>query len=223
VPVPIPGVPNQPPIPVPAYPYPAGGQTFHDPDIGIQNGYFTITQVQGGQQQTYQIPTDAALAAFKQAGVTIRFQAPQEIKDGLISGAYIVEYTFAAPPQNGYYNGATKLTQTTAYSIANVDLTPEPAAPVGGVVGAPGGGPPPLAGITPAAPVPAGVPATAPTVPSTGAPPALPTRGLLVAEPAVSVAGIKVGHGLDGPYLAIAGLGVLGALLTIGVRVVGGR
>jgi hypothetical protein len=60
-------------------------------------------------------------------------------------------------------------------------------------------------------------------VPTTGAPPALPTRGLIVAEPAVSVAGIKVGHGLDGPYLAIAGLGVLGALLTIGVRVVGGR
>jgi hypothetical protein len=39
----------------------------------------------------------------------------------------------------------------------------------------------------------------------------------------VSVAGIKVGHGLDGPYLAIAGMGLLGALLTIGVRVVGGR
>ncbi|HEY2832770.1 MAG TPA: hypothetical protein VGJ14_10125 [Sporichthyaceae bacterium] len=223
VPVPIPGVPNQPPVPVPVYPYPGGGQTFHDPDIGIQDGYFTITQVEGGQKQTYQIPTDAALAAFKNAGVTIRFQAPQQIKDGLISGAYIVEYTFAAPPQNGYYNGATKLTQTTAYSVANVDLTPEPATPVGGVVGAPGGGPPPTSGIAPDVPAalaPAGVPAPGVSVPSTGAP---PTRGLIVAEPAVSVAGIKVGHGLDGPYLAIAGMGLLGALLTIGVRVVGGR
>ncbi|HEY3605163.1 MAG TPA: hypothetical protein VGL04_10855 [Sporichthyaceae bacterium] len=224
VPVPIPGVPNQPPIPVPQYPYPAGGETFHDPDIGIQDGYFTLTQVMGGQKQTYLIPSDSALAAFKAAGVTIRFQSPQQTADGLISGAYIVEYTFAAPPQNGYYNGATKLTQTTAYSIANVDLTPEPAS--AGVVGAPGGGPPPLSGVTPnapLAPVPAGVPATDAAVPTADGPAELPIRGLLVAEPAVSVAGIKVGHGLDGPYLALAGLGLLGGLLVVGVRVLGGR
>jgi hypothetical protein len=224
VPVPIPGVPNQPPIPVPEYPYPAGGETFHDPDIGIQDGYFTITQVTGGQKQTYLIPSDSALAAFKQAGVTIRFQAPQQTADGLISGAYIIEYTFAAPPQNGYYNGATKLTQTTAYSVANVDLTPEPAAPA--VVGAPGGGTP-LNGVTPAVPAvtdPAGEPVAAPVAPvGTSTPPGPTTRGLIMAEPAVSVAGIEVGHGLDGPYLALAGLGVLGALLVVGVRVVGGR
>jgi len=221
IPVPIPGVPNQPPIGVPEYPYPAGGQTLHDPDIGIQDGYFTITQVMGGQKQTYLIPSNDALAAFKAAGVTIRFQAPQQTAGGLISGAYIVEYTFAAPPQNGYYNGATKITQTTAYSLANVDLTPD-TNPAAGVIGAPGGAPPPLTGVTPDVPG-APVPATGVAVPTSGTPVALPTRGLIVAEPAVSVVGIKVGHGLDGPYLAIAGLGLLGALVAVGVRVVGGR
>jgi hypothetical protein len=177
----------------------------------------------GGQKQTYLIPSDSALAAFKAAGVTIRFQAPQQTADGLISGAYIIEYTFAAPPQNGYYNGATKLTQTTAYSVANVDLTPEPAAPA--VVGAPGGGTP-LSGVTPTAPlapVPAGSPTTDVAARTAGGPATITTRGLLVAEPAVSVAGIKVGHGLDGPYLALAGLGLLGGLLVVGVRVLGGR
>jgi hypothetical protein len=165
------------------------------------------------------------LAAFKAAGVTIRFQAPQQTADGLISGAYVVEYTFAAPPQNGYYNGATKISQTTAYSLANVDLTPDTTS-AAGVIGAPGGGPPPLGGVTPdgaVAPAPAGLIVSGVNLPSTGEPPTLPTRGLIVAEPAVSVVGIKVGHGLDGPYLAIAGLGLLGALVAVGVRVVGGR
>jgi hypothetical protein len=109
--------------------------------------------------------------------------------------------------------------------VANVDLTPEP--PPAGVIGAPGGGPPPLTGVVPGpAPAPAPV-GTAPAPVATGPTPNVPaapvTRGLIMAEPAVSVAGIKVGHGLEGPYLAIAVLGVLGALLVAGVRVVGGR
>jgi len=227
IPVPIPGVPNQPPVGVPVYPYPGGGQALHDPDIGIQNGYFTLTQVMGGQKQTYLIPSGDALAAFRASGIDIRFQAPQETKSGLITGAYIFEYTIPAPPQNSYYNGATRISQTTAYALAGVDLTPEAVTPAPGLLSIPP--------ITPAAgavvpgrgsqPVPPAVPAPGAVAPAVGAGAgaAAPTRELIVAEPAVRAAAIKVGHGTDGPYLAVTGLGVLGALLAVGVRVVGGR
>jgi hypothetical protein len=124
LPVPIPGVPNQDPLQFAPFPIPAGGTTLHDPDIGIQNGYFTVTQVQEGQKQTYLLPADAALKGFEASGIKITFQAPQELDGGIISGTYRFTWTAPAPPENTYYNGATTFTQTTGLVVANVDLQP---------------------------------------------------------------------------------------------------
>jgi hypothetical protein len=124
IPVPVPGVPNPDPLTLPSLPIPAGGQTLRDPDIGIQNGFFTITQLEEGEKKTYVIPADAALAGFKQAGVAITFQSPQETAGGIVSGTYRFTYTASAPPENTYYNGPTEFTQSTGSVIANVDLTP---------------------------------------------------------------------------------------------------
>jgi hypothetical protein len=124
IPIPIPGVPNQDPIAFPPFPIPAGGTTLHDPDIGIQNGYFTVTQLEEGKPQTYLLPADAALKGFEAAGITITFQAPQKLDGGIISGTYRFTWTAPAPPDNEYYNGETKFTQTTGLVVANVDLQP---------------------------------------------------------------------------------------------------
>ena len=124
IPIPIPGVPNQDPLIFPPFPVPAGGTSLHDPDIGIQNGFFTVTQFSDGTRQTYIIPTESGLAAFKAAGVTISFQAPEELAGGIIAGTYRFAWTAPAPAENTYYNGETKFTQATGLVLANVNLQP---------------------------------------------------------------------------------------------------
>lgn len=238
IPVPIPGVPNQPPIPVPPFPFPGGGQTLESPDIGIQDGFFVLTVPGAPEPQKFAVPTESALAAFEAQGVTIRFQAPQETENGLISGAYVFEYTIPAPPANTFYNGPTDLTQLTAFAEAAVDLTPVPAAVPGApgipllpagtdsvatapVAGAPVPGAPRPAGLDAlAAQVPVGT-APAAAVPGASVSAAAPTVDLV--QPAVSFTGVKVGDGIDYLYLTIAGLALLGVLAATGVRVLGVR
>ncbi len=165
VPVPIPGVPNQAPFEFPPFPFPMGGETLHNPDIGIQDGFFTFTQISGGQKQTYTLPTKETLKAFGDAGYTISFQAPQETRSGIVSGTYRFVYEAPAPPANTYYNGPTTFTQSTALVSASVDLRPVEAV-------APGPGLPlsdPIAG-APAAPV---TPEAVAPVPAVVGPPAI--------------------------------------------------
>jgi hypothetical protein len=49
----------------------------------------------------------------------------------------------------------------------------------------------------------------------------IPTTGLIVAAPAAGSVALQVGEGVDGVYLALGGLALLGALAVIGVRVLG--
>ncbi len=123
VPIPVPGVPNQDPIPAPPFPFPGAGTVFQDPNLGIQDGYFVVTPP-GQAQQKYVVPAGPVLEALAAQGVALRYQAPQVTETGVIAGAYIVEYTLPAPPPNSYYTGPTKITQTTAYGLASVNLTP---------------------------------------------------------------------------------------------------
>lgn len=220
IPVPIPGVPNPDPLATPQFPIPGGGTTLRDPDIGIQNGFFTITQLEEGERKTYLIPADAALSGFKQAGVAITFQAPQETPGGIVSGTYRFSYTAPAPPENTYYNGPTDFTQSTGLVLANVDLTPaqddlSAVGPTTSIVSNPTGVDTAIApGLLPsldavAAP---GVPATGNDTVALSSGPGLATGGGTDSLP-----------GADHIYLAlvlIAGAGFLGtwAVSALGVR-----
>lgn len=243
IPIPIPGVPNQAPAQFPPFPIPMGGQTLHNPDIGIQNGFFTVTQVVGGQKQTWTIPSDAALAAFKQAGYTITFQAPEETKGGILSGTYRFSYVAAAPPPNTYYNGQTRFTQTTALVAAAVDLQPTLAAAPGGAAAVTPSAVTPSA-VTPGAGTPsAGTPSagtgfvsapiadafTPVAVPAVETPAGAPARSTLdtvslsAQSGSVGASGVKVGSGADGMYLAVVLVAGLGFLAATGVSVLGVR
>ncbi|MGQ0465914.1 MAG: hypothetical protein ACT4QG_11400 [Sporichthyaceae bacterium] len=227
IPVPIPGVPNQAPFEFPPVPFPAGGENLHNPDIGIQDGYFTVTGVYGGQKQTYAVSSDTVLAALEQAGITVSFQAPMDIKNGISSGTYRFEYTAAAPPENGYYNGATKFAQSTASVVASVDLNPVPAAaappslipPIDGVPVAPPAdvlGAPLDAGALPAeVPAVASIPAPAAAQP---APRATDTVALSVQQ-----ASGPLPSGADNLYLVVVGIAGLGFLAAAGVSMWGVR
>ena len=218
IPVPIPGVPNQAPTEVPVFPFPNGGQTFFGPDLGIQDGYFVVTVPQDGTVQKYQVPAGPVLEGLKAQGVTMTFQAPQETATGIIAGAYVFQYTFAAPPPNPYFTGATDVTQSTAYALASVNLQPiitdgtgsTPVAPIDGIDGS-------------------GLPST---VDSAGLPGlvdagAIPSVGLTPvasgSDPSISLVGFKIGLGVDSIYLTVAALALLGLLGFAGTSLLGVR
>jgi hypothetical protein len=213
IPIPIPGVPNQDPIPAPPFAFPGAGTTFHDPDLGIQDGYFTVT-MPGQEEQKYVVPAGPVLEALKASGISLSYQAPQATANGIIAGTYIVSYTIPAPPANSYYTGPTKITQTLAYGLASVDLTPVQSTGFG--TGTPAGAVP---GATDAAALPG---ADLATVPGTGVLPGtdlgagVPTVNLVPSGDAVALAGAPVGHGIDDLYLiaiAAAVIGVVAAAL----------
>ncbi len=218
IPVPIPGVPNQAPIEVPPFPFPGGGQTFHNPDLGIQDGFFVVTSPQDGTQQKYAVPSGPVLEGLKALGVTMTFQAPQETATGIVAGAYVFRYTFAEPPPNPYFTGATDVTQSTAYALASVNLTPiiadgvgsTPVAPTGGVDGAA------LPGTVDGAGLPGLIDAGAiPTVPLSP----VASGG----APSIDLVGFKIGLGADNLYLAVAALALLGLLGVAGTSWLGVR
>lgn len=212
VPIPIPGVPNQDPIPAPPFPFPGAGMTFEDPNLGVQDGYFVVT-VPGEGQQRYVVPAAPVLEALAAQGIALRYQAPQVTPTGVIAGAYIVEYTIPAPPPNSYYTGPTKITQTLAYGLASVNLTPaQDAFGVGAGTGATGSA------------VPAVDAAAAPgtdlgVVPATGVLPgavlpgaAVPTVDLVPSAGSVALAGAPVGAGIDDFYWLIIAAGAVGLI-----------
>ena len=217
IPVPIPGVPNQAPTEVPVFPFPNGGQTFFGPDLGIQDGFFVVTVPQDGTAAKYQVPAGPVLDALKAQGVTMRFQAPQDTATGIIAGAYIFQYTFPAPPPNPYFTGDSVVTQSTAYALASVNLSPIIADGIGS---------------TPLSPVDAGLPgagtvdaAGLPTLVDAGAVPTVPLSPVASAAggPSISLAGVKIGLGVDNLYLAVAALALLGLLSVGGVSWLGVR
>lgn len=210
IPIPVPGVPNQDPIPAPPFPFPGGGTVFQDPDIGIQDGFFVVT-VPGQEQQKYSVPAGPVLEALAAQGIALRYQAPQVTTTGVIAGAYIVEYTIPAPPPNGYYTGPTKITQTLAYGLASVNLTP---AQDGGFATADGAATGALPGSDQTAvPDLAALPAAG-VLPGTdlAAIPAVPTVNLVPSGDQVALAGAPVGDGIDDLYFIVIAAGFIGVV-----------
>ena len=219
IPIPIPGVPNQDPIPAPPFAYPGAGTTFTDPDLGVQDGYFTVT-VPGEQgPQKYAVPTQPVLDALKQAGISLSFQAPQKTATGIIAGSYIVTYTIPAPPPNSYYTGPTKITQTTAYGLASVNLQ----AVTSDFTAVPTGTTP--AGTTPAGVDAAAVPGLLPTTDLGAVPGAAVPTGVLAptSDQLQLAAGFPLGKGIDALYLGLLGVAIAGLIGAAGVAWLGVR
>jgi hypothetical protein len=206
---------------------PMGGTQIQNPDIGIQDGYFTLTMPVGPGSQKVAVPAGPVLDALKGAGITVTFQAPEKLTKGITSGTYKFTYTIPAPPDNSYYTGPTKVTQTTGLATATADLTPVFSSDGGGgfngstgSFGAPGGG---LAGtpgdvqgatspLVPAAPAIGAEPAPAPQV-----------SGPDSSSPHLSVAGFSVGVGVGNLYLALVVIALLGLVSSTAMRLMGVR
>jgi hypothetical protein len=144
IPIPIPGVPQLPILKFPPIPIPFGGVTLSAPDIGFVDGVFTLTLPIGGKQ-TYALPAQAVLDAFKALGVTMTFQAAHKTATSIVAPALSIRTTLPAPPQNSYFNGPTPIEVTLGRSSASIQGTVTPgagsSADVGGSTPSDTGGP----------------------------------------------------------------------------------
>lgn len=245
-PLTIPGAPPLPdPPPLPVFPVPAGGQTFVAPDIGFVDGYFVMTLPSDGATgaggNKYIVPSGPVIQAFKGAGLTMTFQAPEELGDGIKSGAVTFEYTFPSPPQNPVANGETRVRQSTGAAIATVTL--RPLTSVGGVGGVGDAGAAPAAGGTTGsvvdgagvagvdgAVIPGGIPGT---LPGTGTLPVQGTSGLNTVDLVPSAAGVGGvatiafagfrADSINDLYLVVAAIALGGLAVATALRVMGVR
>jgi hypothetical protein len=211
---------------VPSLPVPLGGTTLAAPDLGFENGTFTIVlPLFGGAK--YAVPFSVVAQGLKALGIEATYQQPIVKKQSIVAAGL----TFSAAPviptvQNVPVSGAvpTHLTfgRSSASFAGTVLIGQEPGLLPGSFDGTPSGtGDAPAAvppvtastGLPPVAPV--GDSSTAPAL-ATGAPPASQSQGFLVA------------HGFALPdmanvYLLIVGAAVLGSLAAQGLRVLGVR
>ena len=133
IPIPIPFLPQPPPINLPVLPVPAGGTTIAAPDLGFEDGAFTVTLPEpNGKPATFAVPAQPVLDALAQAGVTVTYQAPHPLLDKKgkadgIEGAGIT-FTYVAteppPPLNSQLHGKTTISVTVGRATSQVDLAP---------------------------------------------------------------------------------------------------
>jgi hypothetical protein len=197
-----------------------------EPKIGFINGYFVVQPLQGDPQK-YVVPADSVVSAFKAQGVTLRYTAPQETKDGILGGVFSVQYTFPAPPDSPFYKGETPATFIIGDTRAAVTRAPETVpgldiAPLGAAE-AGGGAAAPTAAVDSAA-LPGLLPGTnlgaVPASPGTG----IPTVNLTQAQSDGKSASTSlvssalpafVSSDFSAIYLALIGLSAIGLLAAV--------
>jgi hypothetical protein len=128
LPVPLPGVPQLPPLDLPTIPLPFGGQTLVEPWIGFKDGYFTLS-LPGLPNLQFPLPAQTVINAFKATGIEVSYEAAQNTEDGVVAPALVLTKTLPAPPSNEVVNGETVETLTLGRAVASI---------AGGVVPTPG-------------------------------------------------------------------------------------
>ncbi|MBA3743284.1 hypothetical protein [Sporichthya sp.] len=137
LPNPVPGAPQAPPVELEPteIPAPFGCSTMDAPELGFEDGVFTVTLPYAGGPATFPLPTDSVLSALKASGIEVAYQPAQESTTGIVGAGLTFSYVIAEPPANPYYSGPTKVTSLVGQAIASVNLRP-----VGASQFAPGSG-----------------------------------------------------------------------------------
>jgi hypothetical protein len=203
----------------------AGGRTLEQPDIGFEDGHFTIQlPFLGGN--TYELPASVLAEGLKAAGISMTFQQAQETKNGIIAPALTVSYAVPTPPENPLYNGPGTVRYVVGQAAASVTV-PSGAADAqlpgsSGVANGNGTG----AGVLPST---AGIDAAAGSLPALGAGlggslPAVAgtpsaVNGTFAASPVVRADRVTYSapftKDLSAIYLVVVALAALGVLVSI--------
>jgi hypothetical protein len=129
IPIPIPGLPQLPRPTLPVIPIPLGGTTLLAPQIGLDNGQFTLTLPIGTGKQTFALPAQAIFDYLKVAGINITYEAAQTTPTSVISPALTFSTVLPAPPPNNYFNGPTPVNITIGLSKASIQGSVVPTPP----------------------------------------------------------------------------------------------
>ena len=139
MPNPIPGLPQAPPMAFPPLPIPlVGGTTIQNPDIGFQDGQFTLSLPVAGEVTKFALPADIVAEAFGKAGLGVKFQAAKDTDHGVTSPVLTFTYTVPGFPENpSGFNAPTPVSFSVGATDAAVNLTALPA--TGSATGTPAG------------------------------------------------------------------------------------
>jgi hypothetical protein len=124
IPDPIPGLPQVPPLTLPSIPIPLGGTTLPLPDLGFEDGNFTVTLPVLGNAIKFALPAGPVLSALKALGIDVTYETAQKTATGVIAPALTFSFTAPALPQNNLFNGTTGVSFTLGASQASVTLHP---------------------------------------------------------------------------------------------------
>lgn len=238
VPVPVPGIPSF-PIPLPPINIPFGGLHLIEPNIGFEDGQFTV-QIPLLGKTKFAIPTAPLFAALNALGIDVSFQKAIVTPGGVVASNLVITTTLPALPANQYFNGATPLSFTFGRASASFAgasaapinsgfvLPPSPpeiggnGSPVGGTVDGGTSLPPStgdLGGTT--GETISTTPVTSDTMPSAGSLPSAtagtPTRMQVLAMER------KLFSSLEPLYVAVLGIGVIAVFAAQFLRYLGVR
>lgn len=122
IPVPIPGLPQIPPVVLPPIPLPFAGETIAGPRIGYENGSFTLS-IPGIGDHMFPIPAEPVIAAFKALGIDMSIEQAQELSTGVIAPVLTLRFGVELP-ENPSLQGVTTLDVSLGKTSATVDLHP---------------------------------------------------------------------------------------------------
>lgn len=135
LPNPVPGLPQPPSLEFPPAPIPGGGATYGVPELGFRNGEFVVTYAAGGVEQRMPVPFQAVADAFRAIGVTVTYQEPQEIPNGILAPTLTFVTEFPAPPSPNPFGveGPTPVTLELGRASASIAGGAVPGLGIGGV------------------------------------------------------------------------------------------
>jgi hypothetical protein len=205
---------------IPGIPLPFGGMTITAPDLGFENGVFTVSlPLLGGG--TYAVPFGVVATALKAIGITATFEQPIVKKQSVVSSALVLSTVLPSPPKNLPITGPVPVTVTIGRSTASFSGSllnaPVSTAPVTGTS---------LPGTSPGSSVPSGVGAG--PLPGLGSVPAGQSPPELAGPPTNQGSDYLVAQGLKLPdtadiYLVVVGAAIIGSIAAQAFRVLGVR
>ena len=233
LPDPIPGAPQLPVLKLPAIPLPSGGETLIAPDLGFEDGYFTVTIPKLGTR-SFALPSGPVLSALEAVGITATFESASNITDsegnviGVVAPALNLSMVVPTLPKNNLFNGPTTVTMTIGRSTASVgnvsvgSQTPAAAGPATSPA-ASGGGLTNNTAITSNAGTISSISASPNTVPMTSGPEgSISTAGKAHPVPQGSIAYEAMSlRSVRSIYFVLIGVAVIGLLAAAALRALG--
>jgi hypothetical protein len=205
---------------LPPIPLPFGGMTIDAPELGFENGTFTVSLPLLGSGN-YAVPFSVVATALKAVGITATFEQPIVKKQSIVSSALVLSTVLPSPPKNLPITGPVPVTVTIGRSTAafsgHLLSAPESTGPAtGGSLPATSAGSSSSGVGAGALPGLGAIPGDGAAPPELAGPPTQPGSDYLVSQ------GVNLPDTSD-IYLVVVGAAIIGSIAAQALRVLGVR